>query len=269
MRTLEGIPINASTIANCYKMFYPDSYKMLQDSNFVHYLHLWAIRVSTCDTSLPDDLIGGIRISAWNLLDITVSNGSTDPSPKYVKTPVDRDAKIKGGTAFIIEGQYAYRYNGKRHKKWKPYPSFCPISRVPVYRWNASMADVKSYKDGKKPLSSSFDAALKSGAIIKSFSSDVCIHRAFDKSRFWADSAGCQILTDYDSLNTLGTWADEHRAKGYPNSFIFTLFNKSQFLSANGKRPPAQQPLYANSAALANNPNIVGVNLFKMLQSRK
>ena len=233
---IDGIPVDSTTIANCYKMYYPETYKQLDSSDFIHYLHLWGIRVSTCDTSLPDDVIGGIRRNKFNLLENVISIGSTDPSPFYVKKPVDADAARRGGTAFIIEGQYAYAYSGKNTPKWKPYPAFCPIRRVPVYRWNASAADVTLYKTRKVPLSSRFAEDVRQGRIIKDSSADVCIHKATKSQFLYQDSAGCQVLKDYGALNILGDWAVDMRNKGFPNVIIYTLFSKEQFLRANTKR---------------------------------
>ena len=37
MPSIEGIDINGTTIGNCYAMFYPDTYKQIQNLNLFHY----------------------------------------------------------------------------------------------------------------------------------------------------------------------------------------------------------------------------------------
>lgn len=234
MSSINGIPVNATTIKNCYKKFYPSTYKLLIEENLFHYLHLWGIRVATSDTSLPDDYIGGMRINNLNFLEIVSSKGSTDPSPKSLITLHDNEAKLKGGTAFVAEGQYTYTYMGSNFKVFSPLPSFCPTKPTKVYRWNPSASDIKAWNDGKgKPLSTLFDLALKNKKVTISTSSDTCIHRTWAKQQLWNDSAGCQVLTDDSTLRTLGKWAVEHQRKKFGNSFIYTLFTKQQFITAN------------------------------------
>ena len=235
MASVDGITINLTSITNCYKMFYPETYKRLIQNNRFHYLELWGIRMSTCDTSLPDDYLGGIRINNFNFLEIVSAAASTDPTPKYVGTPVDAAAKIAGGTAYVKEGQHPYNYIGKTHRLWKPYPAFCPARPMPVYRWNPTAQEIQTAKQKKLPLSSFFDTALKSGKVKVSTSNDTCIHRAWSKTKLHSDSAGCQIFADTKQLETLGTWATAHIKKGYGNLFIYTLFTKEQFLKANTK----------------------------------
>lgn len=236
MPSIDGIDINASTIENCYKMFYPDTHKRLVEQNRFHYLELWGIRMSTCDTSLPDDFVGGIRVNNFNFLEVVAAAASTDPSPKYVQTPVDSGARRAGGTAYVKEGQHTYRYIGKNHEKWRPYPAFCPTKPMPVYRWNPTAEQIKLAKQKRIPLSSFFDDAVKKGRVIISKSSDTCIHRAWSRTNLYGDSAGCQVFSELEALNTLGSWATAHINKKYGNLFIYTLFTKEQFLKANKSR---------------------------------
>jgi len=233
MASVDGIDINSTTMANCYKMFYPNTYNRLVQKNRFHYLELWGIRMSTCDTSLPDDYLGGIRINNFNFLEIITAAASTDPTPKYVATPVNSGARQAGGTAYVKEGQHTYAYIGKNHKDWRPYPAFCPTRPMPVYRWNPTAQEVSEAKSRKLPLSTFFDAALKAGRVKVSTSADTCIHRAWSKTKLHADSAGCQVFADLNTLETLGGWANAHIKKGYGNFFVYTLFTKQQFLEAN------------------------------------
>ena len=206
---------------------------ILQQNKF-HYLYLFGIRVSTCDTSLPDDIIGGIRVNKLNLLELVVSKASTEPSPKNLSNLFDAEAVAKGGAAFVKEGEYAYYYVGRQHPKFKPLPAFAPKKPVPVYRWKPSNDDIKEWNKGKgKPLSASFAQALKDGKVRLSTSTDTMIHKTWGKEKLFGDSAGCQVMTDDSSLIRLGQWADNHRSMKYPNLFTYTLFTKEQFIKAN------------------------------------
>lgn len=229
---IDNIPVTSDTLIKTYKKYYPAYFKQITDANKFHYLMLWGIRVSTCDTSLPDDIVGGLRINNFNFFESVVSTASTEPSPSWIANPMS-DARRLGGTAFVKDGQYAYRYMGKRHSQFAPYPSFCPIKPMDVYRFTPTQAEVNDWKRNKIPLSKAFEQAVKSGRAIVSKSPDTCIHRSWGKERLFNDSAGCQILTNYDALNTIGTWADSHIKKKYGNSFIYTLFTKEQFVDAN------------------------------------
>lgn len=232
MASVEGININGTSIANCYRKFYPETYKQIQDFNLFHYLHLWGIRVSSCNSSTPDDLVGGLRVNNFNVLEAIASQASTEPSPYFITNPLS-DAKKLGGAAFMVEGQNTYRYNGRKHSMWKPYPSFCPTKAVKVYRWSPSVEELKALNAAKKPISEGFEEAKKRGRVKISTSPDTCIHRAWSKDKFYKDSAGCQIIPDYDTLNIIGDWAEAHIKKKYGNIFVYTLFTKDQFVSAN------------------------------------
>jgi len=229
---IEGIPINSTTIGRCYQRYYPTTYREITNPARIEYLHLWGIRVATCDTSLPDDLVGGLRTNLLNLQESVVSKASTEPSPRNLANLYDAEAKAKGGAAFVMEGQYPFRYIGT-NSRWKPLPAFCPTAPVRVYRWMPTPAQVTAWKQGKQAASAMFEADLKAGKVKRSTSSDTCIHRTWGKEKLLADSAGCQVLTDDATLITLGKWADDHIRKKYGNLFVYTLFTKEQFLAAN------------------------------------
>jgi len=234
---IDNIQVTPSAILNCYKVYYPATYKKLMQNKF-DYLELFGIRVSSCDTSLPDDLIGGMKVNKLNFWELEMSSGSTEPSPFWVKNPMS-DAKKLGGAAFVAEGQYTYTYMGKSHGRFAPIASFCPTRPVKVYRWTPTSKDIENTKKGI-PLANRFEQLVKSKSkeITVSKSSDVCIHRSWDDEKFYKDSAGCQILTNRDALNTIGDWADEHKRKKYGNIFQYTLFSKQQFISANSTLNP-------------------------------
>jgi hypothetical protein len=232
--TIEGIPVNAQTLMKAYKMWYPLTYEKILNDNKFHFLYLWGIRVDTCDTSLPDDIMGGIRVNRFNTLEIVVSKASTEPTPKNLANLFDAEAVAKGGAAFVKEGEHPYYYYGTNHPKFKPLPAFAPKRPIPVYRWMPNAQDIKDWNKGKgKPLSASFAQAFREGRVKQSTSSDTMIHKTWAKEKLFADSAGCQVMTDDNTLRTLGQWANEHRSMKYPNLFTYTLFTKDQFVRAN------------------------------------
>jgi hypothetical protein len=233
---IDKIPVTTESILKTYRRYYPNYFKQISDANKFQFLLLWGVRVSTCDTSLPDDVVGGLRVNNLNFWESVISDASTEPSPALIAKPLS-DAKKLGGAAFVKEGQYGFKYIGTNHL-WRPYPAFCPTKPMDVYRYVPTAKEIADWKANKIPLSSVFNAAVKPDAngktrAILSKSPDTCIHRAYSKNKFYNDSAGCQILTNYDSLKKLGTWANEHIAKKYGNSFIYTLFTKEQFVTAN------------------------------------
>lgn len=239
---IEGIPITSASIINCYRRYYPQFWNQVSSQNLFHYLNLWGIRVSTCDTSLPDDMVGGIRVNNLNFYEVLVSSASTDPSPALIANPL-ADARRLGGAAFVKEGQYSYRYIGTKHPTWKPHPAFCPTAPMTVYRWMPTAEEIAAWRKQKKPLSTAFEEAVKAGKVKISKSPDTCIHRAWSTTKFYNDSAGCQILSDYKTLNELGNWAKSHIDKKYGNVFMYTLFTKQQFIDANKVTVFSQTPV--------------------------
>lgn len=249
---IDGVPINTETISNAYRSYYTNSYNASIKN--IKFLQLFGIRVTTCDTSKPDDIMGGIRSSigytALNSLESVVFSASVDPSPLWLAKPFDAEAKSKGGTAWLKEGQHSFYYISPRGTKasWsngRTLCSFCPQKPVPAYRWTPNAYDIQLWRTNKKPLSEKFrdDLILSQSRkfvntpVKLSNSTDVCIHKSWGK-QLYNDSAGCQIV-DVDELKNFGTvckWASEHIGKGYANSIIYTLFTKEEFLLANSNR---------------------------------
>lgn len=249
MSSINNIPINSQTIKNCYERYYKDStFSLILDKNYFHYLHLFGIRVSTGDSSQPDDFLGGFRVTNLNFFESVVGAASLEPSPQNLTRYFDAEAKAKGGAAFIREGQHTFRYMGRNFNKFAPLPSFCPvvnnqIKGAKVYRFLPEQPLIDAWrKDRKPPLSASFDAEyqkLKSGKPSRaklSESTDVCIHKSWSKTNFVADSAGCSITPDSAMLTNLGNWADAHIKKKFGNIFTYTVFTKEQFLTAQKEK---------------------------------
>lgn len=246
MATINGFQVNATTLGNAYKRYYPDEYNSVVKNKLVYYMMLFGIRTSTCDTSLPDDLIGAIRMNFFANMEAVVSDASTDPSPKNLKTLYDAEARAKGGTAWVKEGQHLYRYYGTNHPRFKPLPSFYPIKPMTVYRWSPSKQDIDDYNKRRIPLSKKFEEAKINGQAKISTSTDTMIHKTWSSEKLWADSAGCQVLTDNTVLKTLGDWATAHLNKKYNDVFTYTLFTTEQFTLAQSP-PVIKQTTGANT----------------------
>jgi hypothetical protein len=218
--TIEGVSVNGENVKKAIEKFYPETFKTVEQNKLFGYFFLFGIRVSTCDTAVPDDIIGGIRfvptLFGDGEFEIEVSDGTTDPSPYYMKNIFDSEARAKGGTAWMKEGQYLYRLYGD----WKGYPAFAPVNATPVYRWMPRTPDEK-FDPTKARLSDSVSCL---------------IHRSWGKEKFYKDSAGCQVLKNNESLKVLEKWAKGHlRLKNYPRYFKYTLLTKEQFLAAAEK----------------------------------
>lgn len=248
MSSIYGVNITADSIINCYKRYYSESYNDIANERLFHYLHLWGIRVSTHDTALPDDYIGGLRINNWGFNEIVFSKGSTDPSPKYIIDLYDAEAKKKGGTAFLKEGQHLYKYMGRNHGSFATLPSFCPKEPLKADRWAANESEKNLIRSKKPPIDSLFTKAKQEGRTKNSDVTDACIHKSWAKSAFWNDSAGCQILLDDDTLSKLGTFASEHiKEKKYGDLFTYTLFSLDQFMQANTNGEPYNKETAVNT----------------------
>jgi hypothetical protein len=243
--SIQGIPVTAKTVANAYMKYYRNQFIA---TNKKLYLNLFGIRVSTCDTSKPDDIVGGIRLSSsyflTDELEAIVTNSSTDPAPLWLAKPFDREAQLKDGTAWLMEGQHLYRYIRTPKSSWSgggKYCAFCPTKPVPAYRWKPTAADISAWRSGRVALSDKFiddlwaskRANFKNSKVKISDSTDVCIHRSWAEQLF-ADSAGCQVIStaDLNKFVTLCSWAAAHDKK-YGNLFTYTLFTSEQFVLAN------------------------------------
>jgi len=215
---IENIEINGESISNAIRKFYPDYINLVESQQLFNYVLIFGIRVDTCDTGLPDDYIGAIRLEKsivtgnayWNYI---LTNGSTDPSPYYIENPL-KVAKVAGGTAWVKEGQYIYY---KMDGGYMGFPAFHPKDPIKVYRWNPKTPGEK------------FNA---SKAILGT-SPDTLIHRSWASERFSNDSAGCQIFKNNALLKDLASWADVHIKMYKLNSFTYTLLTKEQFVKGN------------------------------------
>jgi hypothetical protein len=237
---IENIPINGNTIARAITQnYFPPNGNInlnaIITNKLYNYLVLFGIRVETCDTSMPDDLIGGIRlrkaffgsILGGDYWEICVSNGSTDPSPYWLSNPMT-DAARYGGTAWVKEGQYLYA----KSVDYYGYPSFAPLKPINVYRWTPTKDQIKDAKANKINLSSQFEIEKSIGKVTESTSSDTLIHRTWS-NKLYKDSAGCQVFGDNKDLITISKWANEHIKLYKKNSFSYTLLTKDQFINPN------------------------------------
>lgn len=239
MASIDGIEITGDAIANAIRTYYPNSIKIVEQQKLYNYMLIFGIRVSTCDTSIPDDHLGAIRLTSSYIgndyWDMILTDGTTDPSPKYLKpktdlngNPIqwwfDSEAKLKGGTAWVKEGQYIYYYRGLYHD----YPSWGPKTSIPVYRWNPSYPNEK------------FDA---SKAVLSDTMSTL-IHRNWSlqagHDKLVNDSAGCQVFGDNKKLWTMKDWSDLHIKMYKINSFTYSLFTREQFVNANRSKTTTQ-----------------------------
>jgi hypothetical protein len=216
---IENIEINGDSIANAIRKYYPNYIKLVESQSLYNYVLIFGIRVDTCDTGLPDDFLGAIRLEKslitgddyWNFI---LTNGTTDPSPDYLVKTIDNAARLAGGTAWVKEGQYIYyKLNGG----YKGYPAFAPKDTIKVYRWMPSKSG-ELFDPSKAKLSTSVDTL---------------IHRSWASGRFTKDSAGCQVFKNNSLLKDLAEWADKHISIYKMNSFTYTLLTKKQFIEAN------------------------------------
>lgn len=238
----------SSTIVNGIDFAYPNTLKNIQDNKLYAYLTLFAIRISTCDTSQPDDWIGGIRLmpsANGDYWQMELSHASVDPSPYYRTHLIggsQGEAARKGGTAWFKEGKYAYYLI-----KYDKYPAFAPVNKIPVWRWNPKTNEEYfsqfAYGGQGGGVINRNGVEIETGnKAIQSDVTDTLIHRSWSSifrdangnitaGKFSNDSAGCQVFENNLGLITLEKWAKEHiRKQGYPNTFMYCLINKNQFL---------------------------------------
>lgn len=239
------IVVTADNVVNAIKYNYPNTFAQVENENspLYEYLFLFGIRTSTCDTAIPDDLLGGLRympnaLSTGGYWEMILTDGTTDPSPKYVQPGVffDNEARKKGGTAWVKEGQYYYQRYGNYHGS----PAFNPVlwkdaggntRGIPVYRWNPKFAGDKF--DPKKAIISESNSCY--------------IHRHWSSERYWGDSAGCQVFNNNALLEDLDKWAIAHnKHKTYPKRYLYTLLTSTQFLDAQYSKSSFLTP-FANA----------------------
>jgi hypothetical protein len=234
---LNGIQVDGKSIVNAINYYYPKGLvnpSVVENKKLYNYVILFGIRVATCDSGMPDDIIGALKytksVFGDDYWDIVLSSASTDPSPQYVKTPMAQ-AKSLGGTAWVKEGQYFYVDRGM----WNGYPAFAPKTVVQVYRWNPTQEQIRSAISSGKGLSFAFEAAKLNGSAKLGTCNDCLIHRSWNTRKFINDSAGCQIFSDNTALNKIGKWGKEHKSI-YGDKFTYTLLAEKEFTQAN-KQP--------------------------------
>jgi len=92
-----NIKLNGETIIKAIEYNYPNGIihpSVIQKNKIYTYVILFGIRFATCDSSMPDDVIGAVRLKKRFILDggdyweILLSGGSTDPSPYYLENPM-------------------------------------------------------------------------------------------------------------------------------------------------------------------------------------
>ena len=229
------VKVNGDTVVKAIMSTYPNgriNLDAIAKNKLYDYLFLFGIRVATCNTGLPDDAIGGIRLKK-NLLgndywEIIFSEATTDPTPYWLVNPMS-DAAKAGGTAWVIEGQWNYGMGGN----FKGHPSFRPKESISVYRWKPTQAQINDARKNRTPLSADFKKAKESGQVKIGKSIDTLIHRSWSSTSLFKDSAGCQVFANNGALNTMYSWAKKHISIYKKNDFVYTLLTKEQFLSAN------------------------------------
>lgn len=207
--------LTISQVINTIKALYPNTIDYVEKNKLYGFLNLFGVRGKTCDTSQYDDIIGGFWLEdsiykKFPNYESIMSNASTDPSPKYVATPYDAEARRKGGTAWVMEGQHLYYL-----ASWQGAPAFFPKAPIPVYRM---------------PAGKTLDKTIA----IRSTSTDTLIHRSWGATKLWNDSAGCQVVR-LDDMRKLGDRARIHLRK-YPqlkdkngfSYFTYTLLTQEQ-----------------------------------------
>lgn len=236
MLEINGVKLTGDNVAKAIDYNYPNGLvncAAIQKKNWYNYLVLFGIRVQTCDTSVPDDVIGGIRLKkgflGYDYWEMIMVDATTDPTPSYLAKPM-ADAKSLGGTAWVVEGQYAY-YHPKA--LFDGYPQFRPLKPVSVYRWNPTQKEVSDSLRKNIPLSAAFEQAKLDGKVKMSATDSVLIHRSWSRNKLSNDSAGCQVFADNGALLTISKWAVQHENIYKSNIFSYTLFTKEQFANEN------------------------------------
>ena len=232
---INGIELNGDAIVRAIKATYPNgkiNLEAIEKNKLYNYLFLFGVRVATCNTSVPDDAIGGIRLQrgllGYDYWETIYSEATTDPTPYWLLNPMSDAAKY-GGTAWVIEGQWNYSLGGD----FKGYPCFRPKEKISVYRWTPTKAQIADAKKNKTALSAEFELDKKSGKVKLGTSIDTLIHRSWTSTNLYKDSAGCQVFANNGALNKMYSWAKKHYSIYKTNDFVYTLLTKEQFSAAN------------------------------------
>lgn len=90
----------------------------VENAKLYQYFFLFGIRINSCDTALPDDIIGGLRympnaVKGGGFWDIEIANASIDPSPLYQQPPVNKvNGKCPSVTIRRPDGRNFIAYPG-------------------------------------------------------------------------------------------------------------------------------------------------------------
>jgi hypothetical protein len=232
---ISGISLEGDTIVKAIMSTYPKgkiNIDAILKNKLYNYVFLFGVRVATCNTGIPDDAIGGIRLKkgilGYDYWETIYSEATTDPSPYWLSNPMS-DAANNGGTAWVKEGQWSYGMGGN----FLGHPSFRPKENISVYRWKPTKTQIYDSKKNNTPLSIDFEKAKQSGQVKISDSLDVLIHRSWTPNSLYKDSAGCQVFANNGALDTLYGWAMKHYSIFKKNDFVYTLLTKEEFVNSN------------------------------------
>lgn len=262
---IDGIEVNANTVVNAIKYYYPKTFEFAEKNQAYNYLFLFGIRVSACDTSLPDDIIGAIRYAksatGGGYYEGLISAATTDPSPYYQIPPVNKvNGKCPNATVKSPSGKVksvrTEPCTGNR------YPNKCCSYFDSEARTKGGTAWVavgqhiyKLYRNGQLfkgfPAFSPVDEVevyrwypsyvgdvFSESKALKSTSTSCYIHRSWWSDKLFNDSAGCQVITDNNLLRKMKDWALAHnKNSNYPKFYTYTLLSKEQFVNANRAIP--------------------------------
>ena len=250
----------------------PTFITQVENQKLYYYFLLFGIRISSCDTSLPDDIMGGIRFvpnrwtsgGSWEL---EVANASLDPSPLYLQPPVN---KVNGRCPLVNipmpNGRnYSVQTTNCNDGIWSgvgtnPFTNKCCVLFDAQARNEGGAAWIAPgqylyYYYGDFKGEPAF-APAKGGVVTyrwapsrpgetfnpnkvvrETTNQSTLIHRTWFKDRLFNDSAGCQVIPASESLLKLAYWAKKHNSMGYPKNYQYTLMNKEDFTTANAPKP--------------------------------
>ncbi len=139
---------------------------------------------------------------------------TTDPSPHYLKTPINP----KIGTAVLVEGQYRGVYKLDTHNRGRPGAHKALCQRL---------GDVSVFRDNNRDGEMNFNPdAIQKGRF------GINIHRGPRNGNWTADntiySAGCQVFADDRKFDEFLKIC-EKAAESFGNKFTYTLINEKDF----------------------------------------